>query len=40
MINLSIKKPLEIEQELETIGKAKSELNFASMLVLAILAGV
>ena len=37
---MPIKKPLEIEMELETIGKTKAELNFASMFVLAVLAGV
>ena len=37
---MPIKKPLEIEMELETIGKTKAELNFASVFVLAVLAGV
>ena len=40
MIELPINKPLEIELELEQIGKTKAELNFASMFVLAVLAGV
>jgi formate/nitrite transporter len=36
----AIKTPPEIEYELETIGEKKTNLSFASMFVLAILAGV
>lgn len=37
---MPIKSPLEIEMEIESIGKKKSELSFWNMLVLALLAGV
>jgi formate/nitrite transporter len=40
LLNLPIKTPLEIELEIESIGQKKSELNFAVMFVLALLAGV
>ena len=39
VVSKAIKKPIEIEMELETIGRKKSELSFSSMFVLAILAG-
>lgn len=37
---MPIKTPLEIELEIESIGQKKSELNFAVVFVLALLAGV
>ncbi|GAI23136.1 unnamed protein product [marine sediment metagenome] len=40
MIIMPIKTPLEIEMEIESIGKKKSELSILNMLILAVLAGV